>query len=451
MNVALEGAHRLTAADAARCACLAIAFSLISTAAFAQSGNSGFDIRQTERRFDAQQREQQRPGGASLMPANPNAGGARSTSEQKKLFVLRGVRLSGAHALPQDALANSYRDYLDKSISEADLARIADGITDQYRAAGYHLSRAIVPPQDIAGGRVKIRVIEGSITDVVIHGDHDGRFALQSFAKPILAARPSRQDVLERQLLLISARPGVQVTDTALDEIGVATGSFRLVVHVRTWQAYAASGIDNLGSSSVGPWQSYATAAFHSYLIAGDAAVVNLSTTPADRRQLGFARMAYDVPVGPDGISVGATALYSEVRPGDWRSEFNDITKTRSFEFRGRVNPIQSQNLSMFFTTALTFMNVSEKDVLGEIYDDRLRILSLISDTQFKDRFDGNNYLTLSLRQGLGGLGASQYGDAFLSRYNASGDRGWSALRRPPGSRRRPRPPSGPARSRRGR
>ena len=238
----------------------------------------------------------------------------------------------------------------------------------------------------------------------------------------MLAARPSRQDVLERQLLLIGARPGVQVTDTALDEIGLATGHFRLIVHVKTWQAYAASGIDNLGSSSVGPWQSYATAAFHSYLTAGDAAVVNLSTTPADRRQLGFARMAYDVPVGSDGISVGATALYSDVRPGDWRSEFNDVTKTRSFEFRGRVNPIQSQNLSMFLTTALTFTDVSEKDVFGDIYRDRLRILSLTSDYRFKDLFDANSYLTLSLRQGLGGLGASQYGDAFLSRANASGE-----------------------------
>ena len=162
MNVALEGAHRLKATGATRCACLAVAFLLISTAAFAQSGNSGFDVRQTERRFDALQREQQRPGAGSLMPVNPNAGAARSSSAQKKLFVLRGVRLSGAHALPQEALANSYRDYLDKSISEADLARIADGITDQYRAAGYHLSRAIVPPQDVAGGRIKIRSHRGS-------------------------------------------------------------------------------------------------------------------------------------------------------------------------------------------------------------------------------------------------------------------------------------------------
>ena len=34
-----------------------------------------------------------------------------------------------------------------------------------YRAAGFHLSRAIVPPQDIRDGRVRIRMIEGSIVE----------------------------------------------------------------------------------------------------------------------------------------------------------------------------------------------------------------------------------------------------------------------------------------------
>jgi hypothetical protein len=67
------------------------------------------------------------------------------------------------------------------------------------------------------------------------------------------ADRPSRLPTLERQLLLINGRPGVRVTDTEFDEIGIASGRFRLVVHLKTWRIFTSFGIDNLGSSSVGP------------------------------------------------------------------------------------------------------------------------------------------------------------------------------------------------------
>ena len=118
-------------------------------------------------------------------------------------------------------------------------------------------------------------------------------------------------------MLLINGRPGVRIADTALEEIGHATGRFRLIVYVKTWHIYTSFGLDNLGSSSVGPWQTYATGAFNSYLAPGDTLALNLSTTPGDPRELAFGRLSYDVPVGTDGMRIGASALYSEVRPGD--------------------------------------------------------------------------------------------------------------------------------------
>ncbi len=122
-------------------------------------------------------------------------------------------------------------------------------------------------------------------------------------------------------MLLINDRPGVRVVDTTLEEIGGPTGKFRLVVQLRTWRIYSASGVDNLGSSAVGPWQTYATAAFNSYLAPGDTLAVNLSTIAKDPRELAFGRLSYDVPVGTDGIRIGASALYSDVWPGDIRRQ----------------------------------------------------------------------------------------------------------------------------------
>src|ERR1700731_3736527 len=81
------------------------------------------------------------------------------SADSKPIFVLRGVSLSGAGAIPHERIASVYQPYFGKKVSQADLAAIAAGVGDLYRAAGFHLSRAVVPPQDIRDGRVRIQVI----------------------------------------------------------------------------------------------------------------------------------------------------------------------------------------------------------------------------------------------------------------------------------------------------
>jgi hemolysin activation/secretion protein len=225
---------------------------------------------------------------------------------------------------------------------------------------------------------------------------------------------------MERQLLLIDGRPGVRIVDTALEEIGGASGRFRLVVVLKTWHVSTSFGLDNLGSSSVGPWQSYATAAFNSYMLPGDSLALNLSTTPNDPRELAFGRLSYDVPVGTDGARIGASALFSEVRPGDQRRLSNDTTRTETFELRGSIVPLQSQRTSLTLTAAAGFSNAAERDVSGSVYEDHIRTLSLTSDYRLQDNYGGDNFLTMTYRQGLDIFGASHFGDDLLSRNGAS-------------------------------
>ncbi len=385
----------------------------------AQADNPGFDPGQPAKQFDAISRDQRRSDPGVGLPGVRSA--APAAGSAKKMFVLRRVALDGAQAIPAVALATAYQDYLGKPASQADLAAITEAITQKYRAAGYHLSRAIVPSQDVKGGVIQIRVIEGLITDVVVDGDTGGRFGVAAMMAPVLAARPSRQDVLERQLLLINATPGIRVVDTALEEMGIGSGRFRLTVYVKTWQVYTSFGLDNLGSRAVGPWQTYATGAFNSYLLPGDSLVANLSTTPGDPRQLAFGRIGYDAPIGTDGVRVGGSALYSEVRPGDWRRDYSDVTKTQSFEVHASMAPLQSQSQTLKLTAGFQFTNIAESDIFGTLYNDHLRIASLTADYMLKDDFGGTSYLVGTLRQGLDVLGASRAGDDYLSRYDGSG------------------------------
>jgi hemolysin activation/secretion protein len=390
---------------------------LAAVPAQAQSA-PGFDPRQAERKFDAQ--SEQRAPGPPLRA--PRASFAKSKADPTPLLLLHKVSVDGAHAIAPDAIARAYQGYLGKKVSQADLAAMANAISAAYRAAGFHLSRAIVPPQDVAAGHIRVQVIEGRVAELVVKGEGAEIFGVRAMLQPVLAEQPARLDTLQRQLLLLNDRPGLRIIDTQVEEIGTATGRFRLVVQVQTWRVYLSAGLDNLGSASVGPWQAYSTAAFNSIGVAGDTLAVNLSTVPDDPSELKFGRIAYDAPIGIDGIRIGGSAFHSDVHPGDERRQFDTRTRTDNAELRASFVPHKSQTSSLAFTLAAAMTEASSDDVFGGIYHDRVRTLGLSADYRLQDSFKGTNYLTAGFRQGLDIFGASRPGDDFLSRDGASGE-----------------------------
>ncbi len=396
------------------------ALSLSVPAAAQQVSPPAYDPRQIERRLETQQP----PAPASRPPIRlPQLEQSeRTVATRGPQFELRQVIVTGAHAIPPDAIASVYQPYLGKRVPVAVLADIAIRIGDLYRDAGYHLSRAIVPPQDIRNGRVHIKVIEGAISQLVLEGNDVERFGIRAYFDDVLQEHPSRLAVLEREMMLVNNLPGVRIEDSAIEEIGSATGKFRLIVRLNAWRVFMTVATDNLGSASVGPWQSYATLALNSTFLPGDVLTANYSTVPTEPRELGFGRLAYDAPVGADGVRVGASAILSEVRPGDIRRLSDDETRTQSFEIRGSFVPWQSQRSTLTLSATFGFIDVSEGDMFGPIYNDHVRTLALMADYRLQDPLGGTNYLTVMARQGLGIFGASGVGDDLLSRDGASGE-----------------------------
>ena len=112
------------------------------------------------------------------LPGVPNA---QPRGDTRPLFKLRAVSVEGMSAIGRDTVVEIYRPYIGKTVSQADLAAMASAITDVYRTAGYHLSRAMVPPQDIKNGRIRIKVIEGYIAELAVQGEGADRFGVRPF------------------------------------------------------------------------------------------------------------------------------------------------------------------------------------------------------------------------------------------------------------------------------
>ena len=71
-------------------------------------------------------------------------------------FVLHRIEISGASAVNEGVLSESWSRYVEKEISVATLYEIVTAITAQYAQAGYALSFALLPEQDVTDGVVKI-------------------------------------------------------------------------------------------------------------------------------------------------------------------------------------------------------------------------------------------------------------------------------------------------------
>ena len=385
--------------------------------AYAQQGR--IDPRQTEKTFEEFRRNKER---SKSDVALPQAGQFQVKGDTRPLFVLKSISVEGTHSISSTELAETAAPYLGKTVSQADLATIAEAMGEQYRAAGFHLSRAIVPPQDIRNGRVRFRIIEGSIADIVVEGYGSSRYGVRAILEPILNERPSRLATLERYLLLVNERPGTRIVDTALAEIGNGSGQFRLTVQVENWRVYSSLGIANWSPPSVGPLQAYSSTAFNSYIVPGDTLGINLSTIPDTPSELRFGQLFYDAPIGFEGTRLGGSASYGEIQPGDARKKVNTRQYVEGFELHTSVVPVLTRATQLRLVASFGVANSTERDDLGTNYDDRVRTVGLAADYQQRNNNGGWIDLTVGVRQGLNILGASQRDDMLVSTPGASPD-----------------------------
>ena len=345
---------------------------------------------------------------------------SRPAASNVPLFKLRSVTIQGATVFSKKQIAKEYRIYLGRQVSQEDLQNISTSISDLYRKAGFHLSRAIVPSQDIGGGRLRIQIIEGSITDVQVKGSDLDQYGLKSYFSSLLSERPSRLQTVERRLLLANELPGVRISDAAFDEIGTASGQFRLIVTAETWRVFGTVGVDNSGTYAVGPLQAYSSLNLNSGFVAGDSLGVSASTVPDSVQDFRYGRASYDAPVGNDGARLGASGSFGEVRPDNAQRLVGARTTSQTFELRGSVVPLQAKESSLTLAAAVAYSDETNEDNAGLTYKDHARTISVAADYKLHDQLDGWNYVTLGVKQGLDTLGATATNDPLSSRTRAS-------------------------------
>ncbi len=342
---------------------------------------------------------------------------------EKITFVLTALSIDGMTVYQDKDIAPLYRDKIGQTISLADVYGIAQRLTAKYRNDGYVLTQVVVPEQTIDGGRVRLRVVEGFVDDVRIEGETRGSLEfLQGFAEKIRNQKPLNAKSLERYVLLMNDLPGVTAR-AVLSPSATTLGATSVVIIVEQKPFDLFGQIDNRGTRYLGPMQMNAGTRINSLL--GLYEGISLQAASAfsdlDDPEMKHIAAGWAQPLNAEGTRLSLSGSVTTTDPGYTLSQF-DIKGTARAVNAELFHPfIRTRNDNLFGTLRFNYLNSERSDNLG-LGDtvDRLRVLRLGGTYQFSDALIGFNTINAEASQGIDVLGASNVGDANMTR--AGGD-----------------------------
>ena len=341
-------------------------------------------------------------------------------------FVLRGVSIDGSTVYQSSSFTSLYSSLVGKEVSLLDIYRLRDAITAKYRAAGYVLSQAIIPPQRIEGGIVRVQVIEGYVGSVRLEGDvADPRGLIKAMAEKITQSRPLRVAVLERYVLLIGDLPGVSVR-TVLRPSPNTPGASDLVVIISRKAFSGTLEADNRGSLAIGPYQFSARGRANSLLGLDEETDVQLATTQRIK-ELEYLSVRHEETLNAEGLRLDLSAIASQSQPEVAIAPLDPLGRDQIYTVRLSEPLIRSRSDSFTLGGGFTYLDQSV-DLAGAPFSrDRTRFLFLdasydFADTALGDARPATTIFQAVVSHGLDILDATRTGSPDLSRANGNSD-----------------------------
>ena len=242
---------------------------------------------------------------APVQPSAPKEGELRFTV---KSFVLEGINI-----LPEAEVQMAIRSWVGVPVSFDDLQRACDAIQNFYRSKGYTV-QAILPPQKIADGVVKILVTEAKLGKVEVENPQGPtRFTKERAASYITYANPLgdplNMDKVERAIIILNETPGVMVSSQL--EPGDKEGETNL--RLQLTQPDMVQGrveANNYGSRTTGANQGVFALNLNDPLGIGDSASLNGIASQGSQ----YVQGAVSLPGSPDGLRLGLAGTYLQYK-----------------------------------------------------------------------------------------------------------------------------------------
>ena len=272
---------------------------------WAQAPDAGALQQQLQREVD-QNRPSQAPAPLVKKAPSPSKPAASKETLEVKKFVV-----SGATLISPDQIAQTLAPFENRELSFDQIREAANAVTALYTKIG-RTAQAVIPPQDVVGGVIKINIIEGKVGKTIINLDKTSPSRLKSsvIQEFISANNPEGSFIdlkgLERSMALLNEIPG---NESAAELIaGDKEESTNIAVSAKD-TGFFSGRVDasNYGSPSTGAAQAIASLSLNNLSGIGD----QVSLDAIGSQGSIYGTLKYSLPIGSDGwrVAAGVSAL----------------------------------------------------------------------------------------------------------------------------------------------
>jgi len=244
-----------------------------------------------------------------------------SPSKSQTPIPVERFTITGNTLFPESALLPLLSDLTGAKHTLAELEASALRISQYYHDHGYPVARAYLPAQDIQNGMVTIAVLEGHIDQVKINNQSrisDTR--ANDYLGEIQHNAVIQSVPIDRALLLLSDTPGIGEARATLQP-GASVGSSDLLIDLKPSAPISGQmALDNYGNRYTGQIRFTEALTLNSPFKLGDQLSLNIV---ASESQLGYGRLAWQAPIGHQGLTLGAAYAGTHYRLGQEFSNLN--------------------------------------------------------------------------------------------------------------------------------
>ncbi len=177
---------------------------------------------------------------------------ARDEAPEAGQILVRNLSLVGSTIFSEADLAPLVEPYLGQPVSEAALQSLADAITERYLEQGYITSRAVLDPDSLPSGDIRINILEGSVESIEIEGLERLNAGYVRDRLWLAAGPPLNTGRLEDQLRLLRASPVIETIEASLRTGSSPVQSLLVVRVTEAKRLYNTFSADNYSPPSVG-------------------------------------------------------------------------------------------------------------------------------------------------------------------------------------------------------
>jgi len=328
---------------------------------------------------ELQQEQKIEPQPKDLSPPAPLASEAEVLTtalmpDDAAITVTR-IRVTGAKKFSARVLQALVADLVVGMHTLSQLEAGAARITAYYRKRGYFLANAYIPEQDIQNGVLDIAVLEGTLDQVKLNnsaGVTDEK--VLSHLKRLNTGDALQKSAIDRQLLLLRGTVGVDKVRASLQG-GSKAGTSDLLVETTPSAPYNGRiQLSNHGNRYTGEYQLGVSLNINSPLKIGDQLTMRAVGSNGD---LLYGRLAYQMPVGGDGLRVGAAYSRNRYQLGKEFESLDAYGTSETASLFATYPLILSQTSSLF--GALTYENKKLNDRMDTVFADTDKQVQLVS------------------------------------------------------------------------